>query len=82
VKGRNDVQANAGPLGSRVAVRSRPDVLGLPVAMNSRSDAWLAVAPAHVLHYSHTAVIIGTVILVIIVLVSLAMAVAWSVGRR
>jgi len=33
-------------------------------------------------HYSHTAVIIGTVILVIVVLVSLAMAVAWSVGRR
>lgn len=50
--------------------------------MNSRSDAWLAVAPAHVPHYSHTAVIIGTVILAIVVLVSLAMAVAWSVGRR
>jgi hypothetical protein len=50
--------------------------------MNSRSDAWLAVAPVHVPHYNHTAVIIGTVILAIVALVSLAMAVAWSVGRR
>lgn len=69
MKGRNDVQGIAGRLGLRVAVHSRP-------------DAWLAVAPAHVPHYSHTAVIIGAVILAIIVLVSLAMAVAWSVGRR
>jgi hypothetical protein len=66
----------------RVAVHSLAGCIGLPVAMNSRSDAWLAVAPAHVPHYSHTAVIIDTVILAIIVLVSLAMAVAWSVGRR
>jgi hypothetical protein len=80
VKGRNDVQANAGRPVSRGA--AWPDAFGLPVAMNSRPDAWLAVAPAHVPHYSHTAVIIGTVILMIIVLVSLAMAVAWSVGRR
>jgi hypothetical protein len=50
--------------------------------MNSRSDAWLAVAPAYVPHHSHTAVIIGTVIVVIVVLVSLAMVVVWSVGRR
>jgi hypothetical protein len=28
VKGRNDVQANAGRLGLRVAVHSRPDALG------------------------------------------------------
>jgi len=50
--------------------------------MNSRPAAWLAVAPAHVPHYSHTAVIVGTVILLaIIVWVTLAaLAVAWSLG--
>jgi hypothetical protein len=52
--------------------------------MSSRPDAWLAVAPAQLPHYSHTAVMVGTVILLaIIVLVTLAaLAVAWSRGGR
>ena len=52
--------------------------------MSSRPEAWLAVAPAHLPHYSHTAVTVGTVILLaIIVMVTMAaLAVALSQGRR
>jgi hypothetical protein len=70
-EGRNDVQADAAHI-------------GLPVAMSSRPEAWLAVAPAHLPHYSHTAVTVGTVILLaIIVMVTMAaLAVALSQGGR
>ena len=33
------------------------------VAMSSQPDLWLAVEPAHLPHYSHTAAIVGTVII-------------------
>jgi hypothetical protein len=50
--------------------------------MRGRPDAWLAVQPAHLPHYSHTAVIVGGVIVLTIVvleaLVALAAAVTWS----
>lgn len=50
--------------------------------MRSRPDAWLAVQPAHLPHYSHTAVVVGGVIVLTIVvleaLVALAAAVTWS----
>ena len=52
--------------------------------MNNRPEAWLAVAPAHLPHYSHTAVTVGTVILlaVIVMVATAALAVALSQGRR
>ena len=33
------------------------------VAMSSQPDLWLAVEPAHLPHYSHTAAIVGTMII-------------------
>jgi hypothetical protein len=47
--------------------------------MSSRLDTRLAVEPAHLPHYSHTAVLVGSVlILTIIVLVAVAaIAVIW-----
>jgi hypothetical protein len=52
--------------------------------MSSRREAWLAVAPAHLPHYSHTEVTVGSVILLaIIVMVTVAaLAVPLSQGRR
>jgi hypothetical protein len=47
--------------------------------MSRRPDVWSAVEPAHLPQYSHTAVIVGSVIiLAITVLVTLAaLAVSW-----
>jgi hypothetical protein len=50
--------------------------------MRSFPGAWLAVQPAHLPHYSHTAVAVGGVIVLTIVVleavVALAAAVTWS----
>jgi hypothetical protein len=35
--------------------------------LSSRPDAWLAVQSVHLPHYSHTAVLAGTVILLVII---------------
>jgi len=37
------------------------------VAMSSQPDLWLAVEPAHLPHYSHTAVVVGSVIILFII---------------
>jgi hypothetical protein len=49
------------------------------VAMSSRFEVWLALEPAHLPRYSHTAVLVGGVImLAIMVLVAVAaIAVMW-----
>jgi hypothetical protein len=52
--------------------------------MRSRPDPWLAAGPAYLPQYSHTAVIVGTmIILAIIILVAGAtLAITWfSRGR-
>ena len=47
--------------------------------MSSPPDLWLAVEPAHLPHYSHTAVVVGTVIIlsIIVLLGGLTLANAW-----
>jgi hypothetical protein len=41
-----------------------PGSVSVIVAMSSPPASWLAAGPAHLPHYSHTAAIVGTMIIV------------------
>jgi hypothetical protein len=41
-----------------------PGSVSVIVAMSSLPASWLAAGPAHLPHYSHTAAIVGTMIIV------------------
>jgi len=52
--------------------------------MTSQPDALLAVEPAHLPHYTHTAVIIGSIIIlaIIILMAGFGVAITWFHRRR
>jgi hypothetical protein len=50
--------------------------------MSNRPEAWLAVQPAHLPHYSHTAVMVGTVILLAIIVLEAVAMLALAVSAR
>jgi len=49
--------------------------------MSSRPDLWLAVEPAHLPHYSHTAVVVGTVIILSLIALMAGITFVWSKRR-
>ena len=51
------------------------------VAMSSRPDLWLAVEPAHLPHYSHIAVVVGTVIILSLIALMAGITFVWSKRR-
>ena len=51
------------------------------VAMSSRPDLWLAVEPAHLQHYSHIAVVVGTVIILSLIALMAGITFVWSKRR-
>ena len=51
------------------------------VAMSSQPDLWLAVEPAHLPHYSHTAVVVGSVIILSIIVLMVGITFVWSKRR-
>ena len=51
------------------------------VAMSSQPDLWLAVEPAHLPHYSHTAVVVGSVIILSIIVLIVGITFVWSKRR-
>ncbi len=50
----------------------------LVVAMSSQPDLWLAVEPAHLPHYSHTAAVVGTVIILSLIVLMAGITFVWS----
>ena len=53
----------------------------LVLAMGSQPDLWLAVEPAHLPHYSHTAVVVGSVIILSIIVLMVGITFVWSKRR-
>jgi len=51
------------------------------VAMSGRSALWLAVEPAHLPRYSHTGVIVGTLIILSVIALMAGVAFVWSRRR-
>jgi hypothetical protein len=70
------------PLGSARGILG--NVLGsvtAVVAMSSRPNLSLAVEPAHLPHYSHTAAVVGTVIILSMIVLMAGVAFIWSKRR-
>jgi uncharacterized membrane protein YeaQ/YmgE (transglycosylase-associated protein family) len=51
------------------------------VAMNSQPDLSLAIEPAHLPHYSHTAAVVGSVIILSIIVLLAGVTFVWSKRR-
>jgi hypothetical protein len=51
------------------------------VAMSGQPALWLAVEPAHLPHYSHTAAVVGTVIILSIIVLMAGVTFIWSKRR-
>jgi hypothetical protein len=57
-----------------------PGSVSVIVAMSSLPASWLAAGPAHLPHYSHTAAIVGTMIIVSMIV--LMAAVTFVLSKR
>jgi hypothetical protein len=49
--------------------------------MSSQPDLWLAVEPAHLPQYSYTAVVVGSVIILSIIVLMVRITFVWSKRR-
>ena len=57
------------------------DSVTVVVAMSSRSALWLAMDPAHLPHYSHTAGVVGSVIVLSLIALTAGITFVWSKRR-
>ena len=53
-------------------------VVGSVVAIGNQPDRWLAVVPAHLPHYGHTAAVVGSVIILSLIVLMAGASFFWS----